>query len=270
MCDVRFLLINVYLRLFFAAGNMADHDHVTEDVSLNPIYGDMSYPDSLPLDSVQLPADKPTSLTMKSVTNPNYETTLEVGAQRERVASNPIYQTTAEFEGENPLYETSAGLEESVIYSANANPLYEAGPARSDYEGSGGMADLNPGYQSTASYHSHSDVNPLYEGTSDVSPLYESAAETAQEASRGLNKDKVDSRSKRKGRLHKEDELLVRDEMSTNLAGHDVGDGLGVFNRGADVTENELYGSANQPLSSPLESEPDVRPVLPRQFTKWF
>lgn len=57
--------------------------------------------------------------------------------------------------------------------------------------------------------------------------------------------------------------------MSTNLAGHDVGDGLGVFNRGADVTENELYGSANQPLSSPLESEPDAPPVLPRQFTKW-
>lgn len=124
-----------------------DPDHVAEDISVNPLYGDMSNPDVIAMDWIQSSGDRPTSLTMKSVTNPNYESTIEVGAQRERVASNPIYQTTAEYEGENPLYETGAGVSEREISNADVNPLYEPGPVVRG--GSGGMADLNPLYQST-------------------------------------------------------------------------------------------------------------------------
>jgi len=244
-----------------------DPDHVAEDISVNPLYGDMSNPDVIAMDWIQSSGDRPTSLTMKSVTNPNYESTIEGGAQRERVASNPIYQTTAEYEGENPLYETGAGVSERGISNADVNPLYEPGPVVRG--GSGGMADLNPLYQSTASYHSQSDVNPLYEGASDVIPLYESAAadeEPSFDLNRGKVRRRVDSRSKKDGKQRKEDELPIMEGASMYWSGHD--EALGVINRGADVTFNELYGSVEQPDSSPLECEPEAPPVPPRQHPK--
>lgn len=273
---------NQYFIGFFSEGDFdgvnregdEDHEHVIDDVSVNPIYGDMSDPAFIPMDWIQSPGDKPTSLTMKSVTNPNYETTLEVGAQRERTASNPIYQTTVDFEGENPLYETGAGFSRSATSSADVNPLYEPGPAGSLHGGSGGMpADLNPLYQSAAeSYSNQCDANPLYEGTSDVSPLYESTGEEPRYG--GLNsgevRRRVDSRSKKEGRQHrKEDELPIMDGACVNWAGHDDDDdGLGMINRGADITVNELYGSVEQPHTTPLESETEAPPVPPSQHVK--
>lgn len=232
-----------------------DGDHVTEDVAVNPIYGHSSNPDPIPLDLIQYPGDRPTSMTMKSVTNPNYESTLTIGAQRE----------TVEFEEENPLYETGAGGPEGSkgIYNADMNPLYEAGPAGSVSGGSGSLADLNPLYQSAISYHSQSDYNPLYEGASDVSPLYESAAAASGEENyepNGKVRRRVDSRSKREGKQCKDDELPMMDEED---------DELGVANRGVDVTFNELYGSVEQTNSSgSLGDEPEAPPLPPRQHVK--
>ena len=252
-----------------------DHDHVTDDVSVNPLYGDVLDPAFIPMGWIQSPGDEPTSTTMKSVTNPNYETTLEVGAQRQRAASNPIYQTTTQFEEENPLYETGAGFPQSAVSSADVNPLYEPGPAGSVH---GGIpADLNPLYQSAESYSNRCDINPLYEGTSSASPLNESTAEEPRYG--GLNngevRRRVDSRSKKEGRQRrKEDELPIMDGAFVNWADHDDDDddddddGLGVINRGADITVNELYGSVEQPHSTPLESETEAPPVPPRQHVK--
>lgn len=228
-----------------------DGDHVTEDVSVNPIYGH-SDPDSIPLDLIQSPGDRPTSMTMKSINNPNYESTLTIGAQREKAASNPIYQTAADFEEENQLYETGDGGPERGISNVDMNPLYEAGPAGSVGGGSGSLADLNPLYQSAVSYRSQSDFNPLYEGASDVSPLYESAEQQSYDANSGKVRRRVDSRSKR------DDEIPIMDGD----------DGLGVTNRGADITFNELYGSVEQTNTSLLESEPEAPPVPPRLHAK--
>lgn len=220
---------------------------MTEDVSVNPIYdiGDM------PMDSLQPPGDQPTSLTMKSLTNPNYECTLDVGVQRERVASNPIY-------------ETGGGVPDRGSSHADMNPLYESGPVVSTSGKSGSVADSNPLYQSATSYRSQSDFNPLYEGTSDVSRLFDSAT-TTEEPKGGSLRRRVDSRSKREGKEGREDELPIIDAECT---GNDDSDGLGISNMGADVTFNELYGNVEQPHSSPHESEPDVPPIPPRQHAK--
>lgn len=237
-----------------------DGDHVTDHVSANPVY-DMSDPGLIAMDWFHSPAgDRPTSLTMKSVTNPNYESTLEVGGERERVDSIPVYQTTAEYEQENPLYETGASVPERGISSADVNPLYEPGPVRGE---PGNIADMNPLYQSSASYRSQSDLNPLYEGTSDVSPLFESANDS------GKVRRRLDSRSKREGKQREEGELPIMDGASAYWAGPED-DGLGITNRGADVTLNELYGSVEQPHSSPLQSEPAAPPVPLRQYAKRF
>ena len=220
---------------------------MTEDVSVNPIYdiGDM------PMDSLHPSGDRPTSPTMKSLTNPNYECTLDVGVQRERVASNPIY-------------ETGGVVPDRGSSHADVNPLYESGPVVSTSAKSGSVADSNPLYQSATSYRSQSDLNPLYEGTSDVSPLVDSAT-TAEVAKGGSLRRRVDSRSKREGKEGREDELPIIDAVWT---GNDDSDGLGVSNMGADITFNELYGNVEQPHSSPHEGEPDVPPVPPRQHAK--
>ena len=238
-----------------------DGDHVTEDVSVNPIYGHSSDPDSFPLDLIQSPGDRPTSMTMKSINNPNYESTLTIGDQREKAASNPIYQ----IEQENPLYETGAGEPERGISNVDINPLYEPGPAGS-VSGSENLANLNPLYQSAVSYRSQSDFNPLYEGSSDVSPLYESAERPSGDAKSGKVRRRVDSRSKKDDK-RKEDELPIIDGESSNWQANDD-DGLGVSNRGADITFNELYGSVEQTDSSPKENEPEAPPVPPRVHVK--
>lgn len=240
-----------------------DGDHVTEDVSVNPIYGHTSDPDSIPLDMIQSPGDRPTSMTMKSINNPNYESTLTIGDQREKAANNPIYQT----EQENPLYETGAGKPEREISNVDINPLYEPGPAGSVSGGSGNLANLNPLYQSAVSYRSQSEFNPLYEGASDVSPLYESAERPSSDAKSGKVRRRVDSRSKKEGKQRKEDELPIIDGESSNWHTNDD-DGIGVGNRGADVTFNELYGSVEQTDSSLQENEPETPPVPPRVHVK--
>lgn len=231
-------------------------EHDGDHVSVNPIYGHSSDPDSVPLDVFQSPGDRPTSMTMKSINNPNYESTLTIGAQREKAVSNPIYQT-ADFEQENPLYETGAGGPERGTSNVDLNPLYEAGPAGSVSGGSGNLADLNPLYQSAASYPGQSDFNPLYEGASDVSPLYESAERQSYDANTGKVRRRVDSRSKKEEKQCKEDEIPIV---------HD--DGLGITNRGVDITFNELYGSVEQTNSSLLESEPEAPPVPQRLHAK--
>lgn len=246
-----------------------DGDHVTEDVSVNPIYGHSSDPDSIPLDLIQSPGDRPTSMTMKSINNPNYESTLTIGAQREKAASNPIYQTANEFEQENPLYETGAGEPERGISNVDVNPLYEPGPAGSVGGGSGSLADLNPLYQSAVSYRSQSDFNPLYEGASDVSPLYESAERQSHDPESGKVRRRVDSRSKKEDKQCKEDELPIIGGESSYWHRNDNGDdGLGVINRGADVTFNELYGSVEQTDTSLQDSDPEAPPVPPRLHAK--
>ena len=212
-----------------------DGDHVTEDVSVNPIYGHSSDPDSIPLNLIQSTGERPTSVAMKSVNNPNYESTLTIGAQREKTASNPLYQTAVDFEEQNPLYETGAEGPDRRISNVDMNPLYEAGPAGSVSGGSGSLADLNPLYQSAVSYRSQSDFNPLYEGVSDVSPLYESAERQSHDANSGKVRRRVDSRSKR------EDEVPIMDGANSYWRRND--DGIGVTNSGADITFNELYGS---------------------------
>ena len=188
---------------------------------------------------------------MKSLTNPNYECTLDVGVQRERVASNPIY-------------ETGGVVPDRGSSHADVNPLYESGPVVSTSAKSGSVADSNPLYQSATSYRSQSDLNPLYEGTSDVSPLVDSATTAEVAKGRSLRR-RVDSRSKREGKEGREDELPIIDAVWT---GNDDSDGLGVSNMGADITFNELYGNVEQPHSSPHEGEPDVPPVPPRQHAK--
>ena len=240
-----------------------DDDHVTGDVSVNPIYGHSSDPDSIPLDFVQSPGDRLTSMTMKSINNPNYESTLTIGDLCEKAAGNPIYQA----EQENPLYETGAGEPERGISNVDINPLYEPGPARSVSGGSGNLASLNPLYQSTVSYRSQSEFNPLYEGASDVSPLYESAEWPSSDAKSGKVRRRVDSRSKKEDKQCKEDELPIIDGESSNWHTNDD-DGLGVSNRGADITFNELYGSVGPTDSSLQENEPEVPPVLPRAHIK--
>ena len=247
----------------YLTGLFIDFDGGNEDgdhVSANPIYdvGDM------PMGWSQSPGDRPTSMTITSVTNPNYESTLEGGAERERVASNPIYQTATEYEEQNPLYETGGSVPEKGCSHADVNPLYEPGPVGNTHGGSGGMADSKPLYQSATSFDIQSDINPtinhLYEGTSDASPLYESAT-TAEQPNRGKLRRRVDSRTKRA------DELPIIDGAWAGDDGDDD-DGLGVSNKGADITVNELYGSVEQPHFSPFESEPDAPPVPPRQHTK--
>jgi len=243
-----------------------DGDHVTGDVSVNPIYGHSSDPDSIPLDWIQSPGDRPKSMTMKSINNPNYESTLTIGAQREKAASNPIYQTANDFEQENPLYETGAGQSKRVsergIANVDVNPLYEPGPARSVSEGSGKLADFNPLYQSAVSYRSQSDFNPLYEGASDVRPLYESAEEQSRDEKRGTVRRRGDSRSKN------EDEVPIIDGDSSDCHRSDDVDGLGVSNRGADITFNELYESFGQTDTSRQENDPEAPPVPPRVHVK--
>lgn len=244
-----------------------DGDHVTEDVSVNPIYGHLSDPDSIPLDLIQSPGDKPTSMTMKSINNPNYESTLTLCAQREKVASNPIYQTANDIEQDNPLYETGAGEAERGISNVDINPLYEPGPAGSVSGGSGNLADLNPLYQSAVSYRSQNDFNPLYEGASDVSPLYESAEWPSRDAKSGKVRRRVDSRSKKEDKQCMEDELPIIDGEASYWDTNDDG-GLGVSNRGADITFNELYGSVGQTDSSLQENDPEAPPVPPRVHVK--
>ena len=76
-----------------------DEENQAEDhVSLNPIYGHMSNPDSIPSDVVQSSEDRAKSMTIKSVNNPNYESTLTLTAEYDKRASNPIYQTATELE----------------------------------------------------------------------------------------------------------------------------------------------------------------------------
>jgi len=238
---------------------------VTEEVSVNPIYGHSSDPDSIPLDLVQSPGNKPTSMTMKSVNNPNYESTLTIGAPRKKAASNPLYQTANDIEQENPLYETRPREAERGISNVGINPLYEPGPIGSVSEGSGNMADLNPLYQSAVSYQS--DFNPLYECASDVSPLYESVERPSRDAKSGIVRRRVDSRSKKEDKQCKEDELPIIDGESSDWHINDD-HGLGVSNKGADVTFNELYGSAGQIDSSLQENDPEVPPVPPRVQVK--
>ena len=244
---------------------------MTGDVSVNPIYGHSSDPDSIPLDWIQSPADRPKSMTMKSINNPNYESSLTIGAPREKAASNPIYQTANVFEQENPLYETGAGQSERVpervpergIANVDVNPLYEPGPAGRVSEGSGKLADFNPLYQSAVSYRSQSDFNPLYEGASDVRPLYESAEEQSRDEKRGTLRRRGDSRSK------KEDEVPIIDEDSSDWhRSDDDVDGLGVSNRGADITFNELYESFGQTDTSLQEKDPEAPRVPPRVHVK--
>ena len=200
---------------------------------------------------------------MKSVNNPNYESTLTIGAQREKSASNPIYQTANEFEQENPLYETGPGEADRRIFNVDVNPLYEPGPGGIVSGGSGNLADLNPLYQSAVSYRSQSDFNPLYEGASDVSPLYESAERKSREEKSGKVRRRGDSRSK------KEDELPIIDgESSCWHRSDDDDDGLGVSNRGADITFNELYGSVGQTGSTLQDNDPEAPPIPPRVHVK--
>ena len=240
---------------------------MTEAVSVNPIYGHSSDPDSISLDLVQFPIDKPTSMTMKSINNPNYESMLTIGASREKAASNPLYQIANDIEQENPLYEPGPGEAERGISNVDMNPLYEPGPVGSVSGGSGNLADLNPLYQSAVSYPSQSDFNPLYEGASDVSPLYESAERPSRDAKTGKVRRRVDSRSKKEDKQCKEDELPIIDGKSSNWHTSDD-DGLGVSNKGADVTFNELYGSVGQTYSSLQENDPEVPPAPPRVHVK--
>ena len=244
-----------------------DGDHVTEDVSINPIYGHSSDPDSIPLDLIQSPGDRPTSMTMKAINNPNYERTLAIGAQREKEASNPLYQTANELEQENPLYETGAGEAERRISNVDINPLYEPGPVGSVSGGSGNLADLNPLYQSAVSYRSQSDYNPLYESASDVSPLYESAERPSRDPKSVKVRRRVDSRSRKEDKQCKEDELPIVDGESSYWHSNDD-DGLGVSNMGADITINELYGSVGQTDSSLQENDPEAPPVPPGVHVK--
>ena len=225
-----------------------------DDVSVNPIYGDFSNPDSTQLDLVQSPGDRPTSMTMKSINNPNYESTLTLKSQHDKRASNPIYQAATELEQQNPLYEAGAGGADRGISNVDVNPLYEAGPVGSASGGSGSLADMNPLYQSAISYHSQCDFNPLYEGATDVSPLYEAAAPAVGKQSHDTKSSKARRRAK--------------DDNASSSWPKDDEDGLGVVNRGADVTFNELYGSVEQTRSSPLGTEPDAPPVPPRQHAK--
>lgn len=221
-----------------------DEGNYTEDhVSLNPIYGHLSNPDSTPLDVVQSPGNRPTSMTIKSVNNPNYENTLTLRTDYDKRTSNPIYQTATELD--NPLYNTDADI----------NPLYEAGPSGSVSRGSGSLADMNPLYQSATSYRSQCDFNPLYESSSDVSPLYEAAVPAAEKKNSKARR-RADSRTK------KEDKVPIMDNAPSCWSTEDE-DGLGVSNRGVDVTFNELYGSVEQTSSSPTENEPGATPLPP-------
>lgn len=232
-----------------------DEENQAEDhVSLNPIYGHMSNPDSTPSDVVQSSEDRAKSMTIKSVNNPNYESTLTLTAEYDKRASNPVYQTATELERDNPLYDTSADI----------NPLYEAGPSGSVSGGSGSLADMNPLYQSAISYRSQCDFNPLYEGSSDVSPLNEVAVSAAEKKNSKARR-RADSRTK------KEDKVPIMDNASFCWL-KDEEDGLGVSNRGVDVTFNELYGGVEQSSSSPIGTEANVPPLPPRQHAKrlWY
>ena len=95
-------------------------------------------------------------------------------------------------------------------------------------------------------------------------PLYESAEEQSRDEKRGTLRRRGDSRSK------KEDEVPIIDGGSSDWhrSDDDDVDGLGVSNRGADITFNELYESFGQTDTSLQENDPEAPPVPPRVHVK--
>ena len=168
------------------------------DVSVNPLYGDMSEARAILMDVIQSPGQRPSSPTISSVTNPNYETVLEVQAGDKRVAVNPIYESPEENEGK---FMTRV-MEDSITH-ADINPLYEPGPvdARSGRVESCDTANSVPLY-----FPKESSANPLYEVTSIKSPLRGLIAERTEKPysdatcvrrrsdSQGTRKDREDDR----------------------------------------------------------------------------
>lgn len=203
-------------------GNDEEHgDHVTSALQLD--------------DWIPFREQRPNSLTVSSVNNPNYETVLEVQTRDERVARNPIYQSAAKYEGRPGAKEL-----EQKLYHNDINPLYELGPVLSTSAGSGGQLSQD-----------ESGLNPLYETTSVLNPLYESAAVTTKEpdsdSKPGIIRRRSDSRAKRGTKQGKEESFDHGSEEK----------------EGADIGENASYGSEKFPFSTPNGVEPNTPPLPP-------
>lgn len=148
------------------------------DVSINPQHGDMSEAGAILMKEIQSPRQRPSSPTICSVSNPNYETVLVVQAGDKRVATNPIYESG----GGNEEKLMTRVVEDSIT-QADINPLYETGPVvtRSGRVESCDTANSVPLHHSCEYFPKQSGANPLYEVTFVKSPLRGPIAERTEE-----------------------------------------------------------------------------------------
>lgn len=148
------------------------------DVSINPQHGDMSEAGAILMKEIQSPRQRPSSPTICSVSNPNYETVLVVQAGDKRVATNPIYESGGGNEGK-----LMTRVVEDSITQADINPLYETGPVvtRSGRVESCDTANSVPLHHSCEYFPKQSGANPLYEVTFVKSPLRGPIAERTEE-----------------------------------------------------------------------------------------
>ena len=207
----------------------ADQYDANDLVSMNPLYG-----------STPSVAARPQSMTLKSITNPNYDSTVSLSKRQSAGPSaysegtdDPPYQTSAEM---NPLYESSQ-KEPSAGALSDINPLYET---------SANVAppspEMNPLYEPSPSMSRH-QIDPTNWATGEagngfggVNPIYEVAA-TTNPARPETPADWKPAPDRPWNAAVNEGTLLSRDAEENAERG--------LVNTAADFTINELYDSVD-------------------------